>query len=525
MAPRTYNASRVAPRLTRNLPPCPAIRGLPGADRLSVDPDSAMSKESLPLFLQACGATRPLHLHVERHGRSGPPRYDFTRPFLLIGRAPETDVQLDDPAVSRHHAYLQVVGGRVFCTDLHSRTGLRFNGKPERSGWLGGRLTLSIGPFDLCVESDANPPAEQAFPPSPLAVLPADKDALPGVCLEILEGTAKQTLWRMNRLLALVGRSPRCKVRVASSSVLPVHCSLLRTPVGLWAVSLLAREFFVNGRRLPWALLGEGDHLQVGKILFRARYDAPMSQRAPALAAPAPPTITLLSALPQASVTPPPMAMQRGRDTQLIAATLPPGPVEGTMVTTPAGDRTDLATLLMPLTGQFAMMQQQMFDQFKQAMQMMAQMFTELHREQMGMIRQELDRLHQVTQSLQELQLELTRHALRTRNQETGEQSPVNGLAPSQPSEAPVPVNKASSPPAEPAVPASGGSPAGGSPAAAVGPQPADKQAQPPGSVNEQDFHLLITQRIAALQQERQSLWQRLFNFLSTNPPSEPPRS
>jgi len=263
-----------------------------------------MSKESLPLFLQACGATRPLHLHVERHGRSGPPSYDFTRPFLLLGRAPETDVQLDDAAVSRRHAYLQVVGGRVFCMDLHSRTGLRWNGKAERSGWLGGRLTLSVGPFDLCVESDSGPPSDQAALPSPLAVLPADKDALPGVCLEILEGTAKQTLWRMNRVLALVGRSPRCKVRVASSSVLPVHCSLVRTPVGLWAVSLLAREFYVNGRRLPWALLGEGDHLQVGKILFRARYDVHPSHRAPALSAPAAPPVAVLSAPPQAPATP-----------------------------------------------------------------------------------------------------------------------------------------------------------------------------------------------------------------------------
>jgi len=59
---------------------------------------------------------------------------------------------------------------------------------------------------------------------------------------------------------------------------------------------------------------------------------------------------------------------------------------------------------------------------------------------------------------------------------------------------------------------------------AAAGHQPSDKQPQPPVATADQDFHLLITQRIAALQQERQSLWQRIFNFLTTNPPSEPPR-
>ena len=49
---------------------------------------------------------------------------------------------------------------------------------------------------------------------------------------------------------------------------------------------------------------------------------------------------------------------------------------------------------LVPLVNQFSMMQQQMFDQFQQAMGMLVQMFGTMHREQMDVIREELDRLH-----------------------------------------------------------------------------------------------------------------------------------
>ena len=40
-------------------------------------------------------------------------------------------------------------------------------------------------------------------------------------------------------------------------------------------------------------------------------------------------------------------------------------------------------SVLVPLVNQFGLMQQQMFDQFQQAMAMMVQMFGTMHRDQM----------------------------------------------------------------------------------------------------------------------------------------------
>ena len=66
-------------------------------------------------------------------------------------------------------------------------------------------------------------------------------------------------------------------------------------------------------------------------------------------------------------------------------------------------------SVLVPLVNQFSMMQQQMFDQFQQAMGMLVQMFGTMHREQMEVIREELDRLHELSRELQELKDELAR--------------------------------------------------------------------------------------------------------------------
>src|SRR5207248_1020285 len=62
--------------------------------------------------------------------------------------------------------------------------------------------------------------------------------------------------------------------------------------------------------------------------------------------------------------------------------------------------------LLVPLVQQFTQMQQQMFDQFQQAMIMMVQTFRALHKDQVGLVRQELNQLRHLTQELRNLQAE-----------------------------------------------------------------------------------------------------------------------
>src|SRR5678815_5762138 len=48
--------------------------------------------------------------------------------LLLIGRLPEAELRLTDPACSRRHADLVVEGGEVTVRDLGSHNGTRVNG-------------------------------------------------------------------------------------------------------------------------------------------------------------------------------------------------------------------------------------------------------------------------------------------------------------------------------------------------------------------------------------------------------------
>ena len=61
----------------------------------------------------------------------------------------------------------------------------------------------------------------------------------------------------------------------------------------------------------------------------------------------------------------------------------------------------DLGTdpLLLPVVNEFNLMQQQMFDQFHQTLLIMAEMFTTLHKEQAGLVREELEHLRRLTAS------------------------------------------------------------------------------------------------------------------------------
>jgi chromosome segregation ATPase len=78
----------------------------------------------------------------------------------------------------------------------------------------------------------------------------------------------------MSRVLALVGSSSACRVRLRDASVSKYHCSLVGTPAGVWVVDLLSRTgTCLNGQPIRWALLSEGDRLQVGMYVLRVWYE------------------------------------------------------------------------------------------------------------------------------------------------------------------------------------------------------------------------------------------------------------
>ena len=146
--------------------------------------------------------------------------------------------------------------------------------------------------------------------------------------------------------------------------------------------------------------------------------------------------------------------------------------------------------VLVPLLQELGQMQQQMAEQFQQALMMMFQLFSGMHQDQMALIRQELAEIRRLSQEQQALQAELARHA-----------------APADP-----PLISTTGP--APAATTPGGTFSGATPAPPP-PQAERPSGPPPGptastAAREGDLHAFLSQRLVAIQEEQQSRWQKL---------------
>jgi pSer/pThr/pTyr-binding forkhead associated (FHA) protein len=245
-----------------------------------------MIQQPIDVFRTSCGTTAPLELNVSGPGWARGERRVFDTPFVLVGRHEESCLRLEDGGVSRRHAYLQQLGGRVFCVDLGSRTGVRWGGEPRPAGWLRPGQEIQIGPFTLSLataDRAGGRPEEGIEDWDPLQDRVNDTRPLPQVTVEL--GNEVLSRLNMNRVLVLVGSSPACRVRLRDTRVSKYHCSLVRTPQGVWLVDLLnGTGTCLNGQSLRWALLNEGDCLQVGPYGLRVWYpDVPRESPAPSL--------------------------------------------------------------------------------------------------------------------------------------------------------------------------------------------------------------------------------------------------
>ena len=311
------------------------------------------------------------------------------------------DLHLDDADVSHRHAYLQMVVGRMWCVDLGSRTGTHWDTSEQVAGPLSGRRGIHIGPYTIR-QGDESSSDENAsiLPANPLSNESDDASILPRVVLEFRGGATRLRKWLVDRALTLVGRASFCKVRLHSTMVSRAHCALLNTPNGLWLIDLLGREgTYVNDTAVRWTRLEHEDELHIDQFRIRVRYlpSAPRTMTPVRLIGRDEEQNKSTNALQPVPQLNEPYSTVANSSLQ---AFVPPAPVPG---------MNGNESLLLPLISQFSLMQQQMFDQFQQTLLVMAQMFGNLHREQMTLVREELDHIQDLTRQLQALQLESTR--------------------------------------------------------------------------------------------------------------------
>jgi pSer/pThr/pTyr-binding forkhead associated (FHA) protein len=324
-----------------------------------------MSQRNLEQFLQACHAPAQLELNAKGADSNEAGQFIAEQPFALLGRDPANDLHLDDGQVSQRHAYVQVIGGRLFCVDLGSRTGISCAGVHGTSGWLDPGQDMEIGPFAIRYTSTAaTAPALQGI--NPLESRGTDSQLLPAMSLEFANGLTRQSRWRLNRVLTLAGRAPGCKLQLADVTVSRYHCAFLAAPQGLWVIDLLGKDGTrVNGERVRWSQLEDGDRVQLGKFLIRVWREGP----APGSNA-----------------------------TVVVSGTTGSRPSLGLEAVS------SVESPLTPLIGQFQRLQQRSYDEFHQTMLLALQMFNILQRERLDPVRDDLDQVYKLTLELQNIQ-------------------------------------------------------------------------------------------------------------------------
>ena len=252
--------------------------------------------------------------------------------------------------------------------------------------------------------------------------------------MEFLNGPTQSMLKPVHRVLSLIGSASGCKFRLTDSSVSRFHGSLLQTSAGLWIVDLLGQKgITINDVPVRSSRLVDGDIIRIGRYQIRIRCRSRAQGTGPGLfdlgraAAFVPKqahqiraTIDFKSAKSVSAITPFHSGLVDGRESSPLSIQNFSIPSKVDLVPTDPMLPVKLAqsglteSLLVPLVNQFGMMQQQMFDQFQQAMAMMVQMFGTMHRDQMEVIRAELDQLRELTEEFHALKKEL---AERTQNQ------------------------------------------------------------------------------------------------------------
>jgi pSer/pThr/pTyr-binding forkhead associated (FHA) protein len=382
-------------------------------------------------FLAACGVEDSLQLVVESQSTSENKLRPLFQPFAIIGRDARADVALNHFQVSRRHVYLQVVEGRAFWIDLESRTGTRGESEPQKAGWLEGNQALQVGPYVIRRFGGVRPGVKgnrrNMTRVTPLRARMSTSMPLLDVSLEFLNGPAQSTSRPVHRVLSLIGSANGCKFRLTDPSVSRFHCSLLQTSAGLWIVDLLGqRGITVNEVPVRSSRLVDRDVVRIGRYQIRVRcriqtqrarnslfdlgrtvldQNSPRQDREPA--PPKSPDWTTAAASFEPAFSGPTEA-DRSLPTQ-FGPSLSKVEVMTSDVTIPVNLAHSglTSSLLAPLISQFGLMQQQMFDQFQQAMSMVVQMFGTMHRDQMEVIRAELDRLHELTEEFHALKQEL----------------------------------------------------------------------------------------------------------------------
>jgi len=211
----------------------------------------------------------------------------FDKPALSVGRKPDNDIVIDNPAVSGHHCRLSLQGGTCFVEDLDSTNGTYVNEKRIRKAGLHHNDVVGVAKHALVFLEDKAPeaaPAPEAKPEAEATMLispekqaaivaAATAAAKPGAAkvgwLRVLKGAVGKIEYELSAMSVYIGKSDRVQIPIKGAGLFgsapEVAASIHRKPQGYVLVAVADGYPKVNGKAVSGsAALKEGDLIDCG---------------------------------------------------------------------------------------------------------------------------------------------------------------------------------------------------------------------------------------------------------------------
>lgn len=217
---------------------------------------------------------------------------------ISIGRKPDNDIVIDNPAISGHHCKLTMEGGGYYVEDLESTNGTFVNEKRIKKSGLHHNDVVGLAKHAVVFLNeaelaDAGAPgpssdATMVLTPQKQAELVAASSAAAkpagaerSAWLRVIKGAVDAGEYELKGMSTYIGKSDRVQVQIKGSGLFgsapEVAASVHRKPEGYMLVAVTEGYPVVNGAKVAGSVvLKEGDMIDCGSttMIFELRDQA-----------------------------------------------------------------------------------------------------------------------------------------------------------------------------------------------------------------------------------------------------------
>jgi pSer/pThr/pTyr-binding forkhead associated (FHA) protein len=214
---------------------------------------------------------------------------ELSKDSITVGRKPDNDICIDNPAISGHHCRIALEGGTYYVEDLESTNGTFVNQKRVKKSGLHHNDVVGVAKHALVFLEDkpeaaapapteARPAAEATMVLSPAkqaelvaaAAAGAKQDGAAKVGLmRILKGGAGPAEYELKGMSTYIGKSDRVQIPIKDAGFFSrapeVAASVHRKPEGYVLMAVEAGYPVVNGSQITGSVvLKDGDLIDCG---------------------------------------------------------------------------------------------------------------------------------------------------------------------------------------------------------------------------------------------------------------------